>query len=204
MTAPSTSIDYFAPDYFTPFYFPPLTIPAPHTDAPGRYFAPTFFTPFYFSPLLPIEPEDPESSYRDGDAFLAVVAALKATGDFAEVFFGTTVDRRSGGADLSPVAVITPEGWSESDDTDPCEFVRHVVFSLTIVTRQDDPATGFDYLDRLSCAAQSAIQGTDLGGGCLPALTRLHRGSYDSKSVYPEMRVALLGEFTYLIPVSKS
>jgi hypothetical protein len=202
MAAPPASFVYFATDYFTQFYFPLLEIPAPSGDLPGRFFATTFFTPFYFPPLLPIQPgtpEDLENSYRDADAFFAVATALRATGEFAGVFFGTTVDRRPGGADLSPIAVITPEWWSEHDDADPCLVVRHVVFTLTIVAREDDPVTGFDRLDRLTCVVQNAIEGTDLDGGCLPALTRLCRGNFDVAAVYPEMHVSLLGEFSYLI-----
>ena len=44
------------------------------------------------------------------------------------------------------------------------------------------------------------INGSDLGGGCLSPLTRVRRGAFDPAAVYPEQRVVLQGEFTYLIP----
>ncbi len=168
---------------------------------PSPYFAPTFYSPFYFAPLAApgSSPLGPAAGYGDGDAFAAVVAALQQTGEFAGVSFGTTPDRRAAGAALTPVAVVTPTGWSEVDDADPIVPLRQVFFSLTLVVRGDDPTASYGELDRLTCLAQNAIDGADLGGN-IPPLTRLRRGAYDGSPVRPEQGVTLLGEFSYLVP----
>lgn len=169
---------------------------------PGRFFAPTYYTPYYFPPLVTAggSPGPGFSPSRDTNAFGAIVAALKATREFADVAFGTTDERRAAGADLTPAAVLMPESWAELDDTDPSPLVRKVTYTLTLVVRADDPGARFDALDRLTSVAQNAIDGSDLGGACLPALTLLRRGRFDPGSKFPEQAVILHGEFTSLIP----
>ncbi len=172
--------------------------------SPARFFAPTYYSPFYFPSLVTgggaPAPGPGASPYRDRDAFGAIVAALTATGEFADVAFGTTLDRRAAGADRTPAAVITPDTWAEVDDVDPFQLVRRVTFTLTLVVRDEDPAARFDALDRLTNVAQNAIDGSDLGGTSLPALTLLRRGRFDPTSKHPEQGVILQGEFTFLIP----
>lgn len=214
---------YFAPAFFSPHYFPslfvlgagsgvffPPTFFSPYYFAAFRrtsnesrcYFPPTFFSPYYFASLLRRDADDLDganSRYRDRDGFSAAVLALRATGAFAEVAFGTSADRRVGGADVSPLAVITPEVWEESEDCDPSLVARKVGFSLTIIVRDNDPVSAYDRLDRLSCIVQNALNGNSLGGGSLPALTRVWKGSYDLAPVEPEKRVILRGGFEYLV-----
>jgi hypothetical protein len=207
MATPAVPFGYFACDFFTPYYFPPLEVDSLSGSQPGPYFAPDFFSPFYFAPLLSINsdpPDEPEGPYRDCNAFAAVIAALDATNEFACVVFGMTANRRPVGSDLAPVAVITPDRWSESDDADPSVVLRQVVFSLTLIVREEASTYGFDQLDRLTCLAQNAIEGSDLGGGSLKTLTRVRSGSYDTEAPYPEQRVVLRGEFAYLIPTPNS
>lgn len=170
---------------------------------PTRYFARDYFSPFYFPSLVAdggaTVPPPPSRFPRDRDGFDGVVAALRGTGVFSEVFFGNPADRRGGGVDLTPAAIVTPDGWFEEDGVDPIELVRTVAFTVTIVARGNEPTERFDLLDRLGSVAQNAIDGEPLGGVCLPALTKLRRGHYDQDSVHPEQRVALQGEFTYLV-----
>jgi hypothetical protein len=171
-------------------------VPAP----PARFFAPTFFSPYYFPSLVAAGRQGSGvSAYRDRDAFVAILAALSATGEFADVFFGTTPDDRAGGADRTPAAVVTPESWTEDDETDPIVFVRRVSFKISLIVRDEDPLTRFDSLDRLSSVVQNALDGTDLGGGCLAALTKMRWGLFDADARHPEQRVVLRGEFAYLI-----
>jgi hypothetical protein len=192
---------YFASDFFSPYYFAPLAWTAHQPSSPVRYFAPSYFSAYYFPPLLGDDSLTPGTTpYSDQDAYTAMITALEGTGVFADVAFGTTADQRQGGADLIPAAVITPVWWSEVDDVDPSVVVRQVTFDLTLIVRDEDPFMRFKSLDRLTALAQNAIDGTDLGGGCLPALTLLRRGGYDPSPVYPEQRVVLRGEFTYLVP----
>ncbi|MCA1684595.1 MAG: hypothetical protein LC745_01135, partial [Planctomycetia bacterium] len=103
-------------------------------------------------------------------------------------------------AGSAPAAVITPEGWDELDDADPVQLVRRASYTLTLVARDEDPAARYDTFDRLTSVAQNAIDGKDLGGGCLPSLTLLRRGRFDPGSRHPEQGVILHGEFTSLIP----
>jgi hypothetical protein len=172
-------------------------------QAPSQYFAPSFFSQYYFPPLVDQAGGTGGaaiSPYRDGNAFDAIIAALVNTGEFAAAVFGTTPDRMAAGSDVTPLAVITPEAWVELDDVDPVVIVRQVDFSLTIVVRGEEPTARYGHLDRLSCVAINAVDGLDLGGACLPGLTRIRRGRYEFNTKHPEQRLLLTGEFSYLIP----
>lgn len=204
---PTAPVDhFFTPDYFSPYYFAPLAKSGTGEtggSVSSQFFAPTYFSPFYFPPLLLKKPDTPpaedETTYGDRDAFRQMTKALKALGVFADVIFGTTADRRPSGADATPVLVVTPVGWEETDEVDPTELLRRVFFKLTVVVRDEDPLTRFEQLDELSSLVQDAVDGSDLGGGALPALTTLRRGTYDANPIHPEQRATLHGEFSYLI-----
>jgi hypothetical protein len=164
---------------------------------PESYFSPSFFSPFYFTPTSsPATASTP--GYRDRDAFAAIISALEATGEFATVVIGSPLDDRAT-AGNDPWALVTPTDWDEDDDADPIVSVRRVSFTLTIVVRDEDPGERFQRLDRLTAVAQDAIDGSDLNGGCLPALTRLRRGRLDDRPRHPEQRVIISGEFSYLV-----
>src|SRR5262249_32127633 len=104
------------------------------------------------------------------------------------------------GADRVPLAVVVPTGWTEADDAGSDGLVRHVTYTLTLVVRDEDATARFQGLDRLTSVAQDAIDGSDLGGVCLSALTRLRSGRHDPASPHPEGRSAITGTFAYLIP----
>ena len=166
------------------------------------YFSPQYFSPMYFAPPAlagVVTPPAPAAGYRDRDAFGAIVAALVATGGLAEVAIGQPPGRALVGPDRVPLAVVTPEGWEEEDDADPIVNVRHVSYSLTLVVRGEDVMDRYQQLDLLTSVVQDALDGSDLGGGCLPALTKLRRGRPDPGARHPEQRVILSGEFSYLI-----
>lgn len=164
------------------------------------YFSPMYFPPPYFSPpgagavVLP----PTQRRYRDGDAFAAILAALEGTREFADVVLGTTAERAALGADRVPIALVFPGSWDEEDDADPITNVRHVAYTITLVCRDEDPMGRYQQLDRLTSIIQDALEGSDLDGGCLPALTRVRRGRYLPSSHHPELRVVLSGTFTYL------
>ena len=167
---------------------------------PSTYFSKSYFTPNYFASTINVAgvPTAP-AGYRDRDAFEAITSALAATGDFADVVFGTPIDDLAAGADQIPMAIITPNEWEEIDDVDPIVSVRHVTYTLTLATRDEDPLARFVQLDRLTSIAQNTLNGTDLNGGCISALTRLRSGRFETKPRHPEQRVVLSGEFSYLI-----
>src|SRR5690348_1380565 len=141
---------------------------------PALYFAPTYFTSFFF-PTLVVASQPAPLGYRDRDALAAVVAALDGTGEFADVLLGSAIEQTSVGADRVPFAFITPQEWTDIDDVDPPVNLRQVLFTLTLVVRDDDPNRRFHILDRLTSVAQNALDGKDLAGGCLPDLTKLRR-----------------------------
>ncbi len=137
--------------------------------------------------------------YRDRDAFNAIVAALQATGVFADVLFPAPIDNILVGADRSPLAVVVPTQWQETPDTTAGSLVRKVSFTITLVVRAEDPMDRFEALDLASSYASNAIDGSTLGGGCLPALTLLSKGVYDPTPRHPELRLAMDGVFSYPI-----
>jgi hypothetical protein len=163
------------------------------------YFAQTYFSPYYF-PRLPFTAIAISPGYRDRDAFVAIATALADTGEFANVILASSVEHAPVSADRTPLAVIAPNEWSEVDDSDPIVNLRQVAFTLTLVVRDDDAHQRFQLLDRLTSIVQNAVDGLDLGGGCLPNLTRLSRGRFDPKPKHPEQKLALSGFFSYLIP----
>lgn len=191
---------YFSPSFFSPFYFPAFS---GRSRDGRRYFAPYFFSPFYFAPLLrdgAAFGDQPFPPYRDRDAFGAAVGALRATGAFAEVVFGSSADLRRGGSDSEPVAVITPGTWEEADEVDPSVLLRQLSFTITVIVRETEQVRGFDRMDLLACLVQNALAGNSLGGGSLPCLTRVRRGRFDPASVFPEWRLVLDCELAYLVP----
>jgi hypothetical protein len=175
--------------------------------ATSLYFAPTYFAPTYFPPLAPSQvpkppvPIPPGSTvgYSDLDAYRAILAALEATGAFASVVFAIPPDRLALAAGATPLVSLVPEGWEEYDDVDPIVILRRVSFSLFLLVRDDDPLSRLSRLVGLDSAAHAALEGSSLGGGCLPALTRLRRASLDPLSLHPEQAARIGGEFTYII-----
>ncbi len=141
----------------------------------------------------------PSGSYRDRDAFAAILAALSATGEFATVGFGTPAEIDVIGADRLPAAVVLPVGWTETRDTDT-SAVRRVSYRLTLVVRGDSGNERYQRLDRLTAVSQNAVEGSDLGGGCLSVLTRLAAGQLELALKRLEARAVLTGEFTYSVP----
>lgn len=176
ITQAQSPSQFFSPSYFTPFYFPPLYVQAGGGDNGGSV-----------------------SVYRDRDGFDSIIAALLDTGVFASIVFGSTPDGMTVGADLTPLAIITPESWVEIDDADPIVIVRQVFYSLTIAVRGEEPIIRYDLLDQLSCIVLNAIDGSDLGGMCLPDWTLLRAGRYEPVTRHPEQRLVMSGEFAYLI-----
>ena len=166
--------------------------------ATTRYFAPTYFPPTYFA-ALNTPPPPAEVLYGDPQAFEAILGRLRTSRAFGAVRFGRTIDSESLAGQANSLAVLVPDRWEEIDEVDPTSVLRRVAFRIELLVRDDDPFRRYEKLERLASVAKSAIAGSNLGGGCLPALTRLNRGRYDQKSLHPEQVVRLEGEFSYLI-----
>ena len=166
------------------------------------YFDPSYFSPNYFGPLGAIAPGGKEShmtAFRDRDAFAAILQALKSTGEFAEVAFPADLDASPVGANRTPLAVVVPVQWAEDPDVSSMAMIRQVSYNLILVTRAESARDRFETLDRLTSIAQNALEGSTLGGFCLPPMTHLHRGQIDPKSRHPELRINIEGGFSYLI-----
>ena len=82
---------------------------------------------------------------------------------------------------------------------DPTVLVRRVMFAVSVIVREDDPFLRFALLDRLSSVVQNTLDGSNLGGGCLPSLTKTRRGHFQAGVGFPEQSIVIQGEFTYLI-----
>jgi hypothetical protein len=189
---------YLAPTYFPPTYFyggavstsPSPTPPVTPTGV-SPYNAPTYFPPL---PTKTIE-----ASGRDRSAYVALLSLIQGLGVFEDVIFGAAIQRNQAGADCYPLAVVTPKAWEEFDDYDPTSIVRRVTFGITIVVRSQDGESQFDQLDRLSTAIVRVVDFSGLAGPCLPPLTRIRVGRYESSTHYPEQSIELEGEFSLLI-----
>ena len=172
------------------------------------YFAPSYFTPYYFASLglkeqPPSIPGTPAISYRDRDAYAAIITLLENTGEFALVTLGSLIEKASLPTDRLPLAAILPRSWHETDDVDPVEILRQVGFDIILIARANDPAEALDEVQRLSVLVQRAIDGSSLGGGCLPALTIIKEGRMDRRrNRHPEQKFVLKGEFSYIPPTN--
>jgi hypothetical protein len=199
---PTGLLPYDSPRYFAPSYFYGPSSTSPTGLLP--YNASTYFAPSYFygpssaSDSVPVVPM-PTPVRGDHNSYLTLIELLNATGMFEEVIFGAATQRGQAGADTYPLAVLTPKGWEESDDVDPTSIVRRVTFSITVVVTSQDGLPQFDQLNRLSCAIKTAIDGSNLDGTCLPALTRIRSGHYVYSNHYPEQSIDLEGEFSSII-----
>lgn len=203
----ASSTPYNAPAYFPPAYFyggeagdHPIATP---TLGPTPYNAPAYFAPAYFyggpADTSPTPATPPAISGRDGARYAALVDLLVASGRFASVTFGDPSRAGDGGAADHPRAIVTPRGWEESDDYDPILTTRRALFAIRITVRVDGDAYPFDELDQLSADVQAQVDGSGLGGQCVPALTKIRAGSYQTANQYPEWSVDLAGEFTTLV-----
>ena len=95
--------------------------------------------------------------------------------------------------------MVTLRGWEEADEVDPISIVRRTTFSITVVVKSEDDLPRFDLLDGLSSAIKQAVDRSDLGGTCLPALTWIGSGRYDYSGHYPEQSIDLEGGFSSII-----
>lgn len=128
----------------------------------------------------------------------AAAAALTSTGLFALVSvepYGPVNPMVSPTAAIRAVSWSTTTSWSDATAE---ARVRTVRFEVLITARWADGARDTPTLQELAQAAEDAVQGSSLGGTCLPALTRLEDGRYPRASASPEESVTLTGQFSYL------
>lgn len=141
---------------------------------------------------------------RDRDAFAALLNALAATSEFAEVRLQSSLNFPPVGADRSPSAIIVPVAWQEQSDSAIGAVIRRVAYTVALIVRREDALERFETLDRLSAVVQNTLEGEKFGGFCLAPMSLVRRGRYDDASRYPELRLVLDGEFSYTIPSPKA
>ena len=139
------------------------------------------------------------TAFRDRDAFAAILQSLKSTGEFADIAFPLPLDASPIGADRAPLAVVVPVEWVQSPDASSNAMLRRVSYTLIIVARAEEPRDRFETLDRLTSIAQNALEASTLGGFCIPMMSHLRIGKFDASSRHPELRLAVTGEFAYMI-----
>jgi hypothetical protein len=225
-STPTGLLPYNAPTYFAPSYFYGPSSSTTASTGLLPYNSPTYFAPSYFygpsstTVNVPVTPDPTPTPTPDPtptptpdpaptpapvpiegvhDSYSTLIALLEATGVFEDVIFGAAIQRSQAGSDTYPLAILTPQGWEESDDVDPTSIVHRVTFSITVVVTSQDALPQFDQLNRLTSAIKKAVDGSDLDGTCLPALTRIRSGHYVYSNRNPEQSIDLEGEFSSII-----
>ena len=192
---------YDAAAYFAPSYFYGGSNLTPATQGLTPYYAATYFAPAYFygGPITSAPAGVPQPTGRDSSYYSALISLLETIDLFDAVIFGDPTSGSAAGANTHPLAIVTPKGWEETDETDPVLWVRRVSFTIRIIIQVDGALAPFDQLDQLATAVQSQVDQANLGGQSLAALTRIRAGRYGTSSTYPEWSIDLDGEFTVLI-----
>lgn len=139
-------------------------------------------------------------TYRDRDAYEALLALLRGSGEFARVALGLDSDPGAEATAPAPSALVVPDGWAEAPDSGPGSPLRTVAFRLILTVVHPDPHRRFLAADRLAAVAQNLIDGSDLGGTCLAGLTKLTRCRFPARPGHPAFRAVLDGTFAYCIP----
>ncbi|RUL89602.1 hypothetical protein [Tautonia sociabilis] len=140
-------------------------------------------------------------SYSDRDAYDAIVSALASSRAFRAVRLDDA-PRGAAGVGPSPMAVVSPGGWEDSPTDDPDTTLRRVSYRVTISVRGDDARSRFREADRLAGLAMDLLDGADLGGGCVPSLSKVEKGECRPSVADGEATCELRGTFSYLSPSS--
>jgi hypothetical protein len=167
---------------------------------PTTFFSPWFFPPAYYAggTLPSTNDPPPVVTYTDTDAFSAMSSALQATRAFAAVSYATSANPPSA-AGQYPFASIQPTSWSEAQDSDGSGVLHRVSFNITLVVRDPLARNRNDFLNQLMAIVRTALNGSTLGGGCLPSQTQVLQGRLDPTAQPPEGRLVLGGQFAYRV-----
>jgi hypothetical protein len=139
-------------------------------------------------------------TYRDRDAFDALVGILLGSREFARATLALSSEPDSADQWPHPLARVLPDSWSEAPDTTANQLIRSVHFRIEISVQHSEPQCRFALADRLTALAQNLIDGSTLDGTCIAGLTKLMRGRYQAGTSRPTLTVELAGRFAYRIP----
>src|SRR5262245_54247445 len=161
------------------------------------YFAPDYFPKLYFAyyyASIGVQPGPLRASCAMSRAISSILSKLERMGCFAEVRLGSDPNDGPLRAEGYPLAMLVPESWHETDDSQIGFRVRSVLFQLVLVAREMDAEAAFRLLDGLSSRVQGALEGSTLDGNCHASRTRLRAGQYNGREAFPEQRFVLRGE----------
>lgn len=169
----------------------------------SSYLAPTYFPPSYFAVGGGSPPGSGGSAaVRDRDVFQRLVEVVEATGEFSEVVYllpGTEPEP----ADHNPVLGVVPRGWEETDSGDGAGLTRSVRYQIWIIVKDLEPQVRYDWGDRLACLVQNLLDGSSLGGACIPALSVLRHGTIPKTTDANALTLVLDGTFVYGVDPAK-
>ena len=143
----------------------------------------------------------------DDIAFAALVKLLTDTDRFSDVLSGQNPVGGAPPIGVYPYAWFKPIKSREDDKSDPTHVVRYVLYSLDLVAIDTQSASAQSILNDLAAIAKNKINQVALGPGCLPALSPMGEGDFNSKPVgpllkkgiEPETVFTLTGQFAYFV-----
>lgn len=159
------------------------------------FFTKSYFASRYFVLLTGPRPVATPATLPS-DGFEEIVAALRSSGEFAEVALGDPAEVALAD-DGRPVVILVPEGWSETDDALSGFRLRRVEYRLILRVWDDDPRRRLRRLDQLADGARDILESSTLRGACLPGQSRLGPTRYAPRSTDGELEATVSGEFVY-------
>lgn len=107
-----------------------------------------------------------------------------------------------------PRCAVSLMGWTQDDKTDPVERVQKVNFELEVTTLVDAATDPEIDLDVIVQGVKGLINGSGLGGTCIPPLSSIDTGRYlkyggggvsklEAAAAPKERRIWMFGTFAY-------
>lgn len=165
------------------------------------FFGSHFFGPSYFGSSTSTSPPVTAAKFRDTDILVEIVRLLKATDQFGSVWLCGMEEYQRSGAEETSIAFVDPESWTEdtdADDEDGPRERRDVIWSLTIVVKDDDPQRRNQRLDQLANVAMNTLNGVSYLGQTVRPWSRLTNGRYSAAN-HPYKFMEITGKFTLLL-----
>lgn len=123
---------------------------------------------------------------------------IEATKQFAAVYFGNPHQDTVSGADQTPIVVVEPDSWIETDEVEPVQLVRVCVGSIYILHRDEDARARIVALEELGNVVGNALNGKSIAEATLPRMTTVAGGRYH-KPDHPNQVLRLELRFAHLV-----
>jgi hypothetical protein len=177
-----------------------------HTYLPPGYL-PIGYLPIGYLPET-AAPSALSGPFRDDDALFngsdnqgvtsvdSVVGLLFGTKEFDTVIFSRGPDRARDTSNLSRVAIVTPQRWTEKNEGSQRRKLRTVFYLITIRYVAEETEEARSESDRLEAAVQDVLMPATFGGFTLPWLNSVTAGNWDD-SGHPTYTIKMNAQFTY-------